>query len=159
MAALSAEGGARFLFRSDQGRIDARTWRRGTALLLAILAVLTAIWLPLEPLTHRDLATTPFFAWATIAAFAYLVLYAFAVILIGISHYNLSAKRWRDRGWSGALAGLLPLFALFSGAAHWLQPRVAEDVSYWYVAGADAALAAIIVWNVVELGVFGRRPV
>lgn len=157
MAALSAKDGARFLFRTDQGRIDARTWRRGTALLLAILAVLTGIWIPLEPLTHRDLATTPFFAWGTFAAFAYLVLYAFAVLLIAICHYNLSAKRWRDRGWPGALAGLLPLFALFSGAAHWLQPRVAEDISYWYVVGVDALLIAVIVWNVVELGIFERR--
>ncbi|WOJ88828.1 hypothetical protein RZS28_13555 [Methylocapsa polymorpha] len=157
MAEFLAEGGARFLFRTDQGRINARTWRRGTALLLAILIVLTAIWLPLEPLTHRDLATTPFFAWATVAAFAYLVLYAFAVLLIAICHYNLSAKRWRDRGWPGALAGLLPFFALLSGAAHWLQPRVAEVVPYWYVAGVDVLLVAVIVWNLVELGVFDRR--
>jgi hypothetical protein len=47
----------------------------------------------------------------------------------------------------GALAGLLPLAALVSGAVHWLQPRVAE-----YVAGADAILVAITAWNVVELG-------
>ncbi len=157
MAALSVDGGARFLFRTDQGRIDAPTWRRGTALLLAILVALTAIWIPLEPLTHRDLATSPFFAWATIAAFAYLVLYAFAILLIAVCHYNLSAKRWRDRGWPGALAGLLPLFALFSGAAHWLQPRVSEDIPYWYVAGVDALLVAVILWNIVELGVFDKR--
>jgi len=157
MVGLLAEEGGRFLFRTDQGRINARTWRRGTALLLAILIVLTAIWLPLEPLTHRDLATTPFFAWTTVAAFAYLVLYAFAVLLIAICHYNLSAKRWRDRRWPGALAGLLPFFALLSGAAHWLQPRVAEVLPYWYVAGVDVLLVAIIVWNLVELGVLDRR--
>jgi hypothetical protein len=52
----------------------------------------------------------------------------------------------------GALAGLLPLAALVSGAVHWLQPRVAEVMPYWYVAGADAILVAITAWNVVELG-------
>ncbi|WP_026607058.1 hypothetical protein [Methylocapsa acidiphila] len=157
MAPFLADGHARFLFRTDDGRIDAKTWRRGTGLLLAVLAVLTAIWIPLEPLTHRDLASSPFFAWATIAAFVYLVFYAFAVLLIAICHYNLSAKRWRDRGWPSGLAGLLPLFALFSGAVHWLQPRVAEDVPYFYVAGIDLLLVGIILWNILELGVFDER--
>lgn len=157
MGAFLAKGRGRFLFRTDQGRIDAPTWRRWTAILFAILAILTVIWLPLEPLTHRDIATTPFFAWGTFAAFVYLVAYAFAVLLIAISHYNLSAKRWRDRGWPGALAGLLPFFALLSGAAHWLQPRVADMVSYWYVAGIDVLLVAVIVWNMVELGALASR--
>ncbi|MDQ6703664.1 MAG: hypothetical protein M3Z96_11485 [Pseudomonadota bacterium] len=157
MAASVAELAARFGFRTDQGRIDAKTWRQGTAFLSAPLAVLTLIWFLLAPFAHRDLATTPFLAWTTLAAFVYLLFYAFAVLLIAICHYNLSAKRWRDRGWPGALAGLLPLFALFSGAAHWLQPRVAEVMPYGYVAALDAALVAIIVWNVVELGSFEIR--
>ena len=49
---------------------------------------------------------------------------------------------------------MLATSALVSGAAHWLQPREAEVISYWYVAGADAALVAIIAWNVAELGFF-----
>jgi uncharacterized membrane protein YhaH (DUF805 family) len=157
MAQLLAAERARFLFRTDQGVINAKTWRQGTALLGAILVLLTAIWLVVAPFTQRDLAATPFFAWATIAAFVYLLLYAFAILLIAISHYNLSAKRWRDRGRPAGLAGLLPFFALLSGAAHWLQPRVAETMSYWYVAGLDALLVAIIIWNVAELGFCGRR--
>jgi len=152
MTPLLSKERARFLFRTDQGRIDAKTWRQGTALLGAILAVLTAIWLVISPFAQRDLATSPFFAWATFATFVYLLFYAFAVLLIAISHYNLSAKRWRDRGWPAGLAGLLPFFALLSGAAHWLQPRAAKDVSYLYVAAIDVLLVAIIIWNIVELG-------
>ena len=153
-----AEFTGRFGFRTDQGRIDARTWRQGTAFLIVPLAGLTLIWFLLAPFTHRDLASTPFLAWGTIAAFLYLLFYAFAILLIAICHYNLSIKRWRARGWPfpGALAGLLPLSALSSGAAHWLQPRVAGVMPYWYVIILDVALVAIIVWNVVELG-YSRR--
>lgn len=149
----------RFGFRTDKGLIDAMTWRQGTLFLTGLLGVLTAIWLYVEPFTHRDLATTPFFSWKTFGAFVYLLFYAFAVLLIAISHYNLSAKRWRDRGWRfpGALAGLLPLLALLSGVAHWLQPRVPDVMPYGYALIADAALAAVMAWNVVELGFLRGR--
>lgn len=154
MASLFAAYTGRFGFRTDQGRIDARTWRQGTLFLGVPLAVLTLIWWLVAPLTRHDLARMPFLAWGTVAAFVYLLIYAFAVLLIAICHYNLSAKRWRDRGWRfpGALAGLLPLAALISGAVHWLQPQAAEVISSWYVTGADAALTAILIWNGVELG-------
>jgi uncharacterized membrane protein YhaH (DUF805 family) len=161
MAASLAQFAGRFGFRTDQGRIDAMTWRQGSAFLCVLLAVLTLVWFLLAPFAHRDLASTPFLAWGTVAAFVYLMFYAFAILLIAICHYNLSAKRWRDRGWRGpgALAGLLPLCALLSGAVHWLQPRVADVLPYWYVAGVDAALLAIIVWNVLELGFFEASEV
>ncbi len=159
MAEPARESGFRFLFRSDQGRIDARTWWRGSAGLGAILAALTAIWVYLSPAAHRDLGTTPFLAWWTLAAYIYLLLYAFAVLLIAICHTNLSAKRWRDRGRPASLAGLLPLAALVSGAAHWLQPRVEQFIPYWYVLGTDLLFAAIVVWTVIELGLDRPRVV
>jgi uncharacterized membrane protein YhaH (DUF805 family) len=86
------------------------------------------------------------------AAYAYLVFFGFCVILISVSHYNLSAKRFRARGRPPALAGLLPLLALFSGAAHWLYPRVSESMPYWTVTLTDAALLTVILWNIVDLG-------
>ena len=161
MAASFAQFAGRFGFRTDQGRTDAKTWRQGSAFLCVLLAVLTLVWFLLAPFAHRDLASTPFLAWGTVAAFVYLMFYAFAIFLIAICHYNLSAKRWRDLGWRGpgALAGLLPLCALLSGAVHWLQPRVADVLPFWYVAGVDAALLAIIVWNVLELGFFEASEV
>jgi uncharacterized membrane protein YhaH (DUF805 family) len=141
-----------FLFRQDQGRIDARAWWKGTGCLFGVLVVLTAIWMYLSPSAHRDLGTTPFLAWWTLAAYVYLLFYAFAVLLIAICHYNLSAKRWRDRGRPASLAGLLPLAVLVSGAAHWMQPRVEQFIPYWYVLGTDLLLAGILVWSVMELG-------
>jgi cytochrome b561 len=153
MAGAASAYLARFGFRSDEGLIDARTWREGAGLLAAIFAVLTAIWLLLEPNAHRELQPdSPLFQWATFLTFVYLLLYAFAVLFIGISLYNLSAKRLRARNLPTGLAGLVPLAALFSGAAHWLQPRVGEYLSYWYVAGIDALLVAALVWTVWELG-------
>jgi len=154
MANPLAQWIGRFGFRTDQGRIDAKTWWQGTLFLSGLLVLLTLIWIVLAPYTRHDLATTPFLALATVAAFAYLIFYAFAVLLIAICHYNLSTKRWRDRGWMypGALAGLLPLAALSSGALHWLQPRVPDTLSYGYVLILDAALAAIALWNLLELG-------
>lgn len=159
MQASVATFAGRFGFRTDQGRIDAKTWRQGTLFLGGPLAMLTLLWDFVSPYTHHDLATTPFLAWGTIAAFVYLVCYAFAILLAAICYYNLSAKRWRDRGWRfpGALAGLLPLAALASGAAHWLQPRVADVMPYWHVAVLDTLLAAIIIWNMVELGFLAAR--
>jgi uncharacterized membrane protein YhaH (DUF805 family) len=159
MPAFVAKFAGRFGFRTDQGRIDAKTWRQGTLFLIVPLAATTIIWFFLAPYTHHDLATTPFLAWRTLAAFVYLVCYAFAILLAAICYYNLSAKRWRDRGWRfpGALAGLLPLSALASGAAHWLQPRVADVMPYWHVAVLDTLLAAIIIWNMVELGFLPAR--
>jgi uncharacterized membrane protein YhaH (DUF805 family) len=158
LIAPAASARANFLFRTDEGRIDARTWRVCTAGFCLVLLGLTAIWIVLAPNAHRDIGSSPFFSVATMAAYAYLLVYAFAILLIGICHYNLSAKRWRDRGKPAALAALLPLAVLFAGAAHWLQPRVAEDMSFGYVLACDLLLAAIIVWNIVELAALPAAP-
>ena len=87
----------RFLYRTDQGRIDRATWRRGAGALVAVLLPLTLIWFALAPYSVHDLATTPFFAPMTILAYVYVIFYAFAVMLIVVSFINLSAKRCRDR--------------------------------------------------------------
>lgn len=144
---------ARFGFRTDRGILDARTWREGAGLLTVILAFLTTIWLFLEPNAHRQLSpSSSLFDWKTFLTFAYLLFYAFAVLFIGISFYNLSAKRLRARQLPTGLAGVVPLAALFSGSAHWLQPRVAEVLSHWYVVGIDSLLVGAIVWTALELG-------
>ncbi|VTZ27051.1 conserved membrane hypothetical protein [Methylocella tundrae] len=143
----------RFGFRTDQGLLDARTWREGAGLLAVIFAFLTTIWLFLEPNAHRHLSpSSGLFDWKTFLTFVYLLFYAFAVLFIGISFYNLSAKRLRARQLPTGLAGVVPLAALFSGSAHWLQPRVAEVLSGWYVVGIDSLLVGAIVWTALELG-------
>jgi uncharacterized membrane protein YhaH (DUF805 family) len=149
---------ARFGFRTDVGRIGAGTWREGAGLLAGVLAVLTIVWLFVEPYAHRELgAGTALFDARTFLAFVYLLFYAFALIFIGVSFYNLSAKRWRDRGRPSSLAGLPLVLALVAGSIHWLQPRVADVMSIWYVVGADISLAAVLIWTIVELGFLPPR--
>jgi len=144
----------RFLYQTEEGRIDRATWRRGAGALLTALAPLTLIWFALQPYSAHDLATTPFFAPMTILAYAYVIFFAFAVMLAVVSFINLSAKRFRDRGLTPplGLASLAPLLALLAGAVHFWQPRAAEVMSRWYVWGVDAIFVAGTLWTIYELG-------
>ena len=143
----------RFLYRNDQGRIDSVTWLRGVRTLTLILVPFALIWLFLAPYTDHDITTSPFFVPQTALAYAFAILYAFVVLLVAVSYVNLSAKRFRDRGLSPALgfASLAPFAALIAGAAHWLQPRVAEAMARGWVWGADAALIGVVLWTLYEL--------
>ncbi len=151
MTALSGER-ARFLFREDFGVIDAATWRVHAAWLVALLLVLTALIVPLEPYMKHDLAKQPFFAPLTIVAYTYVISYSFAVLSIAISYTMLSIKRLRDRGKPTALAGLVPFLVLLAGAGHFLQPIAADTISIWYVVALDALLLVAAVATVIELG-------
>src|SRR5579883_430191 len=147
-----------FLFRTDAGRIYAPTWWRGTALLAGVFALLTIAWHVIEPYADHDLNTTALFTLWIVLANVYRLFYGFAIIMILICHYNLSAKRWRDAGRPAALAGLFPLAASIAGALHWLEPRVAPALPHLIPLAADLVLVAIILWNVVELGgLYARR--
>lgn len=145
-----------FLFRSDAGMIDAPTWRFHAAWLAALTATLVGVWLLLSPYAHRDLKTSAFLAPMTILAYSYLIVFAFAVLLIAVSFTNLSAKRLRERGLPAGLAGLVPLLALCAGAAHWLQPQVPDVIAVWYVVGLDVLLACTVAWTVAMLGMERR---
>ncbi len=144
--------GWRYLYRTDAGRIDAGTWWRGTLLLGGIFLVLTLVLVWVLPYTEHDLAKTPLLSPSALGANLYVVIYTFALLMIGICHYNLSAKRWRDRGRPAALAGLLPFFAFLAGALHWLQSRVATALPAFVIIGVDGLLAVILLWNIVDLG-------
>ncbi len=99
----------RFLFQTYEGAIDRQTWRSGTLVLLAILVPLTLIWLWIAPATHRDLSNPELLDVGALGAFIYLLLFAFAVILIAVSWTNLSGKRFRSIGMPGAYAGGAPI--------------------------------------------------
>jgi uncharacterized membrane protein YhaH (DUF805 family) len=148
---------AYFLFRSDAGQIDAATWWRGTLLLAGIFAASVIGWVFLEPYADHDLDTTFWMTAGILAANLYRLLFGLAILLILISYYNLSAKRWRDIGWPPALAGLLPFIACICAAVHWLEPRIEPSLPHAVTLAADAALAATFVWNVVELGGLRRK--
>jgi uncharacterized membrane protein YhaH (DUF805 family) len=144
----------RFLFRSDQGRIDPVTWLRGVRTLALVVIPFALGWMMLAPYTDHDITSSPFFVPQTALAYAFAILYAFVVLLVAVSYVNLSAKRFRDRGLSPALglASLAPLAALIAGAAHWLQPRVPEAMALGWVWGVDAVLIGVVLWTAYELG-------
>lgn len=148
-----------FLFRNENGLINAPTWRLHVGWLAALLVAMTLIWLPLRPYTHHDLAKSALIAPMTIVAFTYLIAYAFAVLLIAISYTMLSIKRLRDRGEPTGLAGVMPLIALLAGAAHWLQPQVPDVISFWYVVAIDTLLAIAVALTIADLGFRPGRSV
>ncbi len=150
-------GGFSFLFRTDKGRVDRATWWRGTVPIAVLAAVGAAGWTLLSPYARHDLATQAFIAPMTLVAYLYLVLFAFAVILLAICEYNLSAKRFRDRSRPAALAGILPLSLLFGGAAIWYVPNSSGDLPDWTAPLVLAAIALVAAWNVVELGILRDR--
>ena len=142
----------RFLFRTYEGSIDRQTRRTGTLELEAIIIPLTLISLALAPATHRDLSRPELLDARALFAFVYLVVFTFAVILIAVCWTNLSAKRFRAVGRSGAFAGLLPFAALIDGAAHWFQPRAPDVFPDWALMIFDGVLAAVALWSFYELG-------
>ena len=153
LAGATQPTGFAFLFRTDEGVVSRALWWRGTAILVAALAALTLVWRLLAGFTDE----TPeqrsgLFDPGMFAAYAYLVVFAFAVILIAVSHYNLSAKRWRARGKPAGLAGLLPLSAFLAGAAHWVQPQLEGALPRWGLIPFDVALVAIVLWTIYDLG-------
>jgi uncharacterized membrane protein YhaH (DUF805 family) len=150
----------RFLYRTDAGEVDARTWRRGAWPLAALAAVLTLFLVFIFPYTAHDLKQSPLLSATALGANLYVVLYSFLLILIGICYYNLSAKRWRDLKRPAALAGLVPFCALLAGAAHWLAARGGEIVPQAVPLVADTCLILVVIWNVAELAglIFLRAP-
>ena len=146
--------GFSFLFRTDEGIIGRAGWWRGLAAIAAPLLILTLGWRALAPFAHRDLSQRAFIDPMTITAYVYLLFYTFAVILAAICFYNLSAKRFRDRGRAAACAGLLPFSVFVAGAAHWLQPRSEGSVPAIVPLAFDVIAAAIAIWTLIDLGVF-----
>jgi len=141
-----------FLFQNYEGRIGRRVWRSGALLLAAILLPLTLIWIFIAPATHRDLSRPELLDADAFLAFVFLVIFAFAVILIAVSWTNLSAKRFRARGRPAAFGAALPFAAFIDGAAHWLQPNASDAFPDWALILIDIALAAVALWSFYELG-------
>ena len=151
-AILSAEG-FRFLFRTDKGEITRDTWWLGTALTGSIVFAATMIWFVISPFANSDLSRRGLFDPTTLGVYVYLMLYAFIILLTGVCWYNLSAKRFRAVGRAPSLAGLPLVLALFTGAAHWIAPRVPGMVPFWSPWVLDAALVVVILWTLYELGI------
>lgn len=153
MAALLSGEGFRFLFRQDKGVIARDVWWLGTAMTGAIVLVLSLVWFAVSPYATSDLSRRGLIDPTALGVYVYLFFYAAIALVCTVSWYNLSAKRFRDRGRAPAFAGLPLVAALFAGAAHWLAPRLPEMVPFWAVATLDMALLAVILWTIFELGI------
>jgi uncharacterized membrane protein YhaH (DUF805 family) len=147
----------RFLYRQGEGAIGAREWRAASALPLGIAAALTLAWLAIMPREARDLQREGLIDWRVALVYLYLIAFVFALILVAVAEYFLSAKRFADRGKPPALAGLAPFLLLLAGAAHWYQPRSEGWMPAWETWPIDALAVAVIAWNVVELGFLEGR--
>lgn len=152
MASVLSAQGFRFLFRTDEGRIGRQVWWLGTILLVSIVIVLALGWLALSPYAHRTLDERKLLDTMTLVSYTYLMMYAFAVLLIAVCYVNLSAKRLRDGGVLPGLAGAAPLAIFLALAAHWLQPRVAEVFPYALLVVIDLLALGVILWQAYLLG-------
>lgn len=144
------------LFRSDQGEIDAPTWWRGLLLLSGVFAVLTLGWIFIEPFADKSLTATLASTMIVLIANLYRLAYGFICLLLLISFYNLSAKRWRNLGRPASFAGILPIIGAVAAALHWLEPRTAGETPHLLVIAADMLVFAVLIWNVIELGGIAR---
>ena len=141
----------RYLYRQGEGRIDAREWRRAAWPPAALALALTIVWLLIAP-APRDLAHEALIDWGTAAAYAYLLAYAFVLLLCAVAEYFVCAKRFVDRGRPAGLAGLAPFAIFLAAAAHWYQPRSEGTMPFWLAYVFDAAALGALAWTIAELG-------
>ena len=141
----------RFLYREAEGRIGPAEWVRASALPVGIAVAMTALAWLIAP-GPRDLGSQPFFSVSIILVHAYLMIYGFALILLAVMQYFVSAKRFRDLGRPSGLAGLAPFALLLAGAAMWFQPRSEGAMPEWAVWPFYLVALGVVVWNVIELG-------
>ena len=144
-----------FLYREADGRIGPGLWARASAAPVGVAAAMTLLAWAVAP-GPRDLGAQPFFSFSIFAVHAYLLVYGFALILLAVAQYFVSAKRFADLGKSPGLAGLAPFCLLLAGAAGWFQPRSEGAMPEWAVYPFYALALGVVAWNVVELG-FVRR--
>lgn len=155
MAGLLTREGINFLYRSEEGTVDRRTWWLGTILLAAILFVLTVIWLALKPWAGRGLDERAMIDGLTIAAYVYVMFYAFALFFLAISYVNLTSKRFRTRGFNtlpAGLAGIPLVLLLIAGGLYWVQLRLPDRFLVWGMAIAAFLAVLSMLWQIFELG-------
>jgi len=147
----------RFLYRDSEGFVGGREWALASVGPVGIAMASTAIALAIAPDAPRDLAREAFIDPLTVARHAYLIVYAFALILCAVAEYFVSAKRFADRGKPPALAGLAPFSLLIAAAAYWYQPRSEGTMPEGLVYLFAALAVAIVAWNGIELGFGASR--
>ncbi|MGO8799585.1 MAG: hypothetical protein ACLQE9_09875 [Roseiarcus sp.] len=142
----------RFLYRQSEGAIDRREWRLASGPPIAIALAMTLVWLVVAPRQARDLSREGLIDPRIIATYAYLIVYAFALLLCAVAEYFVSAKRFADRGKPPALAGLAPFSLFLAAAASWYQPRSEGTMPPWLTWVFDAVALVVLIWTIAELG-------
>jgi hypothetical protein len=145
----------RSTYRDAEGTLGPAEWARASALPVGVAVLMTALAYAISP-GPRDLGTQPFISVSIVAVHAYLMVYGFALIMLAVMQYFVSAKRFRDLGRAPGLAGLAPFALLLAGAAAWFQPRSEGAMPEWAVWPFYAFALAVVLWNVVELGFVKR---
>jgi uncharacterized membrane protein YhaH (DUF805 family) len=142
----------RFLYRQGEGTINRREFWAASWPPCGIALAMTLVWIVIAPRQARDLSHEALLDLGVVATYAYLIIYAFALLLCAVAEYFVSAKRFADRGKPPALAGLAPFSLFLAGAANWYQPRSEGTMPLWLAWLFDAIALAILVWTVAELG-------
>lgn len=155
MAATVSSERFRFLYRQSDGVVDRATWVRASLPPVGIALVLTVIAFVVSPAAPRDLNTEAFVNPLIIVRQAYLIAYAFVLLICLVAEYFLSAKRFRDLGKPSGLAGVAPFTLLLVGAANWYQPLSEGGMPYAALLVVDVLGLAALAWFIAELG-FGR---
>lgn len=146
-----------FLYRQAEGRLNREGWLSAVWPPIAIAVGMTIVWVFIAPGKPRDLTREPLFDARTAFTYAYLVTYAFALILCAVALYFVNAKRFADRALPVACAGLAPLALLFAGAAHWYVPRSDGMAPAWIIHVIDLAAIATWMWTAAELALGRTR--
>jgi hypothetical protein len=146
----------RFLYRQAEGKIGPGLWFRASAPPVAITMVMTLLAWAVAP-GPRDLGSQPFFSFSIVAVHAYFIVYSFALIVLAVAQYFVSAKRFNDLGMAPGWAGLAPFSLLVAGAATWFQPRSEGAMPGWAIYPFYVFAIAVVVWNIAKLG-FARVP-
>ena len=145
----------RALYRDADGTLGPAEWLSASALPVGVAIVMTMLAYAISP-GPRDLSVQPFFSVSIFAVHAYLLFYGFALFVLAVMEYFVSAKRLRDLGRAPGLAGLAPLALLLAGAAAWFQPRSEGAMPEWAVWPFYAVALAVVVGNVAVLGFVKR---
>ena len=146
----------RFLYRDAEGTIGPGLWARASAAPVAITLALTAVAWAVAP-GPRDLKTQPFISASIVAVHAYLLFYGFALIVLAVAQYFVSAKRFNDLSMSPGWAGLAPFSILLAGAAAWYQPRSEGLMPAWAVWPFYVLAVVAVVGNIAALGFMKSR--
>jgi len=154
MAAEAATSRFFFLYRQAEGVIDAAAWSRAAWQPAVVALAVVLPWALFHPsLTDAELgARSQMAAFGIYAAYsAGLMISVVAALFATVAEYCLSAKRFRDRGWSPSWAGLAPFVILLAGAMHWIATREPEIDAAWLAYALDAAAVLAIAWTIVAL--------